>query len=351
MTTDVAAPPEKDPRDLALVQEGGYGFAADDVKLIAEQVCRPKDRMATYAELRLFLAQAQATGLNPIANQVYAVFRKNRRAVTEEMTIQTGIDGFRLIAERSKAYLGQSGPYWYDPTDGGWHEVWLKDSPPAAAKVIVRKAVGSHIAETPAVAHYREYVPLWDNQPTGLWKTMPANMIAKCAEALALRKAFPNDLSGIYVTEEMEQADVLDGQPARGAAAADLTARAERMEAADAEIGRLPDGSNIADHVNGPPTDVPPVGPGFTEPLAHEEEPPEAEVVPEAQQDPTPEPEEGDMESRIRDLLTQVGEDPAMIAARMRGAKTPASMKALLTYAEGEMAKFAAKQTSEEGSS
>ena len=63
MTTDVAAPPEKDPRDLALVQEGGYGFAADDVKLIAEQVCRPKDRMATYAELRLFLAQAQATGL------------------------------------------------------------------------------------------------------------------------------------------------------------------------------------------------------------------------------------------------------------------------------------------------
>ncbi len=335
MTTDVAAPapaPEKDPRDLALVNEGGYGFTSDDVTLIATQVCRPKDRMATYSELRLFLAQCQATGLNPIANQVYAVFRKNRRAGTEEMTIQTGIDGFRLIAERSKAYLGQSGPFWFDSADNEWHEVWLKDYAPAAAKVIVRKAVGGHIAETPAVAHFREYVPLWDGQPTGLWKTMPANMIAKCAEALALRKAFPNDLSGLYVTEEMEQADIADGQPDRGAAAADLSARTAKMEANDAS--------------QEPPTDVPAVGPGFTEPLAHEE-PPEAEVVPEAtpeaQEDPTPEPDE--MESRIRDLLTQVGEDPAMIAARLRGAKTPASTKALLTYAEGEMAKFAAKQT------
>jgi hypothetical protein len=60
------------------------------------------------------------------------------------------------------------------------------------------------------VALYREYVQTdWNGNPTRMWKNMGANQIAKCAEALALRKAFPHDLAGVYTAEEMAQADNL----------------------------------------------------------------------------------------------------------------------------------------------
>jgi phage recombination protein Bet len=326
--TDVA---QASSQDAALAQHGGYGFTAEDVALIAQQVCKPKDRMPTYSELRMFLAQAQATGLNPLARQVYAVFRKVKGQ--EQMTIQTGIDGFRLVAQRTGQYLGQSGPYWFDTADNEWHEVWLKDYAPAAAKVIVRKAVNGLIAETPAVAHFREYVPMYDGKPSGMWGTMPANQIAKCAEALALRKAFPNDLSGIYTTEEMQQADAPGGS--NGAAAADLTARAEAMTARHGAI------EGTATET--PPTDVPATGPGFDEETAARVDADAAAAH--AAVPVQPEGDLGEMADRVRTLLSGSGEDEAMIAARLRGAKTPQSMQALLTYAEGRMAQYAAERT------
>lgn len=179
-------------------------FTSDQIALVKRTICKPKRRDATNDELAMFIGQAKRTGLDPFARQIYAIFRWSSQDNAEVMTVQTGIDGFRVIAERSRAYLGQLGPYWCG-ADGVWHEIWNESKPPVAAKVIVRKAVGPHIAETPAVAHWAEYVPLKNGKPMGLWPTKGVLMIAKCAEALALRKAFPNDLSGLYIEEELQK--------------------------------------------------------------------------------------------------------------------------------------------------
>jgi phage recombination protein Bet len=193
---------------LATQQQSVVDFTDGQVDLIKRTICKPKDRDATDDELALFVGQAKRTGLDPFDRQIYAVFRWDGREKREKMQIQASIDGLRLIAERSGHYVGQVGPYWCGE-NAEWREIWPKSlGYPVAAKVIVRKLIGGHVAETPAVAHWDEYVVTnRDGSVSRMWGEKSALMLAKCAEALALRKAFPNDMSGIYVAEEMGRAD------------------------------------------------------------------------------------------------------------------------------------------------
>lgn len=185
-------------------------YDQDQIALIKRTICKPKDREATDDELALFQYQCERTGLDPFSRQIYAIFRKSRGE--EQMTIQCAIDGFRLIAERTGKYIGQDGPFWCDE-DGVWTDTWLKPGAPKAARVVVKKLLGGVVGETPAVAHLAEYMPTYNGSPSGQWGQMPALMIGKCAEALALRKAFPAETSGIYTAEEMAQADVSTTAP------------------------------------------------------------------------------------------------------------------------------------------
>lgn len=143
-------------------------------------------------ELRLFAYACQRTGLDPFSKQIYAIKRGGK------MTIQAGIDGLRSIAERT-GQLDGSETFWCGE-DGQWQDVWLAKTPPAAAKTIIYRRGASH--PFVGVAVFKDY-----NAGQGLWSKMPAAMIAKCSEALALRKAFPADLSGVYSTDEMQQAE------------------------------------------------------------------------------------------------------------------------------------------------
>jgi phage recombination protein Bet len=194
-----------------------HRMTEDQVELVKRQICRPRNRPATDDELALFRYQCERTGLDPFARQIYAIFRWDGQSQAEKMTIQAGIDGLRLIAERTNKYAGQEGPFWCG-SDGVWHETWMQDTYPVAAKAIVRKVAGGQLVQTWAVAHWREFVPLKNGKPMGLWPTKGAHMLGKCAEALALRKAFPAETGNLYIAEEMAAVDSADVSPESQAA-------------------------------------------------------------------------------------------------------------------------------------
>ena len=166
----------------------------DNIKEIERHITTYKTFLqipqATANDISFFAQYCQRTKLAPLSRQIYAIPKREG-----SMQILLSIDGYRIIAQRTGEYEG-SETFWCG-TDGVWTDVWLNNNPPSAAKVIVyRKNCKRGVS---AVALFKEYANLKSNT----WQKMPALMLAKCAESLALRKAFPSDLSGLYTTDEM----------------------------------------------------------------------------------------------------------------------------------------------------
>src|SRR3990167_1786485 len=161
---------------------------------------------ASDDELKLFIQVCKGAKLNPFMRQVHLVPRWDSKAGQEVRTIQVGIDGFRAIAEDSGAYAGNDDPVFdgekdIEAPDG--KDKTKKLAVPIEAKVVVRKVVQSQVYDFSATARWDEYYP---GPKLGFqWHIRPKLMLGKCAEALALRKAFPKLLSGMYVQEEMDR--------------------------------------------------------------------------------------------------------------------------------------------------
>lgn len=162
-------------------------FTPDQEKLIRDSFLNgaPADEAAVLMEL------AKARRLNPITRQIHFVKRWDGQKKREVWAAQVGIDGFRSIAERTGLYDGQDeAEFEYEGKQlrlcrvRVWRKGWSRPS------------VG--------VAHFTEYAQVKkEGGLTQMWATKPHVMLAKCAEALAFRKAFPEDMSGICSPEEM----------------------------------------------------------------------------------------------------------------------------------------------------
>lgn len=160
---------------------------------------------ASDADLMVFLHYSQRTGLDPFSRQIYMIARREQGKLKQ--TIQTGIDGFRIIAQRTKLYRGRQSVEWCG-RDGVWRDVWLggRQNPPHAARCTVLRA--DFAAPVTATVLFEEFCATnYEGQLIAQWRVKPAWMIGKCAEAAALRAAFPHDLGGLFTDDEMEHLD------------------------------------------------------------------------------------------------------------------------------------------------
>lgn len=191
-------------------------FTPEEVQMIRDTVAKG----ISEEELKLFLYTAKARGLDPLLKQIYFIRRKQRRGDrwVDIGTIQTGIDGFRLIANRTGKLKGIERGVNRDEKGkiSAWARVWRTDwSQPAYEEVTLDEYKGD----------------------TPLWQRMPEQMLKKCAEVAALRMAFPEDLSGLYSHEEMDQADKSEDRPRHGKEEKPPLPQ-EFMEPAEQKIGK-----------------------------------------------------------------------------------------------------------------
>jgi len=170
-------------------------LSKEDIDLLRRDKCSK----LTPDQFAVFMHAVNSYRLDPFSNQIHAVLRNCNEGTQQQpkwvtkMTVQTGIDGYRLIADRTKCYAGNDDPVFDD------------ERAPKRATVTVYKIVGNIRCPFTASARWDQYYP--GDRQGSMWKKMPPLMLGKVAEALALRKAFPAELSGLYTSEEMQQAD------------------------------------------------------------------------------------------------------------------------------------------------
>lgn len=157
-------------------------YDKDQLAVIKENVAKN----ASNVQLQFFLEVCARRGLDPLLRQIHWTPRG----------IIVAIDGLRLIAKRTGKYRPGATKHILDE-NGKLERV------EATVWQLFTYPDGSHDwHEVTEEATLKEYIA---STPT--WNKMPRVMLAKCAEARALRRAFPDEMGGLYAESEMDQAN------------------------------------------------------------------------------------------------------------------------------------------------
>jgi phage recombination protein Bet len=164
-------------KDIELFQDGKIDYSKAEVaKVLRETVAKG----LTDSEYIAFGTLCAATGLNPIRKEIWAI------KTSQGLQIMTGLNGYRAIANSHPSYDGMEGPVFHYDENGN-----LK-----SAEVFVYRKDRSR-----AHKGYAILKEVSNNGP--VWKQRTHQMLAKCAECDGLRRAFPQEMSGLYAEEEM----------------------------------------------------------------------------------------------------------------------------------------------------
>ncbi|MEX8058602.1 recombinase RecT [Microbacterium sp. 16-032] len=148
-----------------------------------------------------FIAACRRTGLDPTAKQIYAA------QMGGKWTVLIGIDGIRLVAQRTGEYDGQDPIEWQATEDGPWTTVPPKQ--PFSARIrIYRKGISRPLEQTVTWAEFGGMKGNWDKRPS--------HMLGIRVESHGFRRLYPMELSGLYTPEDFE-ADgelIAEGAPA-----------------------------------------------------------------------------------------------------------------------------------------
>jgi hypothetical protein len=169
-------------------------FGADRLQVLKAQIAPD----ATDKELELFAMICERSRLDPFARQIWFY----RRREGDPPIIQASIDGLRLIAERTGQYAGQRGPEFLGK-DGAWRDVWIETGPPVAARVaILRRGFSEPLWSTAVWERSKQtYRVQGQERLMPLWSRYGPEMLAKTAEARGLKRAFPQETSGLEVAD------------------------------------------------------------------------------------------------------------------------------------------------------
>ena len=165
----------------------GLNFSDDKLSFLKQHYAKD----ATDMEFDHFIGVCRSRGLNPEAKHIYFLKFKNKKTGVSNVSHVLSIGAYRLIAQRAGVYAGSSEPIFNIGSDGK----------PVSCTVTVSKIVKNQICEFTGKAFLSEQMAIASSD--AMWNKMPFAMLEKCAEAKALRKAFPEDLSGLYLKEEM----------------------------------------------------------------------------------------------------------------------------------------------------